>query len=132
MVMPSRMVVDEEDIFNREYFKNMNDSASDMYYQALLDTDKNTGELILKNNIKGYNDAAIKKVNNYILSGNIDLKKMKKKNIAILYVPQIIGDNPLPQFNENGKSVLNVKVGDKIRVKFRKDRSVASYFRYSV
>lgn len=126
MVMPSRMVVDEEDIFNREYFKNMNDSASDMYYQALLDTDKNTGELILKNNIKGYNDAAIKKVNNYILSGNIDLEKMNKKNIAILYVPQIIGDNPLPQFNENGKSVLNVKVGDKIRVKFRKDRSVAS------
>lgn len=126
MVMPSRMIIEESNISNKEYFKNMNDSASDMYYKALIDRDKYTKELILKNNIKGYNDAAIKKVGNYILDGNIDLEKMKKENLAILYRPQIIGDNPFPQFNKNGRSVLDVNVGDKIRVKFRKDRDVSS------
>lgn len=126
MVMPSRMIVEENDISNKEYFKNMNDSASDMYYKDLLERDKETKELILKNNIKGYNDAAIGRMKSYLLDGDITLEKMKKENLAILYIPQIIGNNPFPQFNENGKSVLDINVGDKIKVKFRKDRDVSS------
>lgn len=126
MVMPSRLILNENEISNKTYFKNMNDSSVDMYYKALLDTDKSTNELILKNNIKGYNDAALKKTSEYLLDGDIDIEKMKREDLAVLYLPQIIEGNSRPQFNNSGKSVLNIKVGDKITVKFRKDKDVSS------
>ncbi|SJP59403.1 ABC exporter transmembrane subunit, DevC protein [Clostridioides difficile] len=126
MVMPSRLILNENEISNKVYFKNMNDSSSDMYYKMLLDTDKSTNELVLKNNIKGYNDAALKKTSEYLLDGNIDIDKMKKEDLAVLYLPQIIEGNPRPQFNNSGKSVLDTKVGDKIKVKFRSDKNVSS------
>lgn len=126
MVMPSRLILNENEISNKTYFKNMNDSSTDMYYKALLDTDKSTKELILKNNIKGYNEAALRKTSKYLLDGNIDIEKMKKEDLAVLYLPQIIEGNSRPQFNDSGKSVLDIKVGDKITVKFRKDKDVSS------
>ncbi|MGX9758289.1 FtsX-like permease family protein [Clostridioides difficile] len=126
MVMPSRLILNENEILNKTYFKDMNDSASDMYYKALLDTDKSTNELVLKNNIKGYNDSALKKIREYLLDGNIDIDKMKKEDLAVVYIPQIIEGNTRPQFNDSGKSILDIKVGDQITVKFKTDKDVSS------
>jgi len=121
MVMPSRMVIDKKDRINLNFYKRINSAVSNTYVEAFLDKDKITGELILKNNIKGYNDAALEKLKNYLKEGNIDINKMKKGKIAVLYIPRVIKDGK-PLFNGKGEKVINIKPGDKIKIKFKEDK----------
>ncbi|MCU9808430.1 hypothetical protein LEQ06_09780 [Paraclostridium sp. AKS46] len=78
-LIPSKMILKEDDLTNREYFENLNKSVSDMYFNSYLAKDKNTNELLLKNTFRGYNDFALEKLKGYVIAGNIDIEKMKKK-----------------------------------------------------
>ncbi|WP_371025370.1 ABC transporter permease [Paraclostridium ghonii] len=119
-LVPSKMVMNEADITNKEYFKNLNIGASDMYFNSYLAKDKNTNELLLKNSFRGYNDVALKKLKDYVIEGNIDIDKMKEEGLAVLYIPQTNEDNfvELPQ----GDSVLDIKPGDTVTIKFRENK----------
>lgn len=119
-LIPSKMILNEEDITNKEYFENLNKSVNDMYLNSYLAKDKNTSELLLKNTFRGYNDFALEKLKDYVIGGNIDIEKMKKEGLAVLCIPQTNEDSfsALPY----GKSVLGIKPGDKITIKFRKNK----------
>lgn len=121
-LVPSKLILNESDISNKKYFDNLNESVSDMYFNSYLGKDKNTNELLLKNSFRGYNDAALNKLKNYVIKGNINIKKMKEEDIAVLCVPQTNEDSmsALPE----GKSVLNIKPGDKVTVKFRENKTL--------
>ncbi|MBS5788111.1 MAG: ABC transporter permease [Clostridioides difficile] len=119
-LVPSKLILNESDISNKKYFDNLNIDASDMYFNSYLRKDKNTNELLLKNSFRGYNDDALNKLENYVIKGNINIKKMDEENIAILSVPQTNEDNmsALPE----GESVLNIKPGEKVTIKFRENK----------
>ena len=120
-LIPSKMILEEKDILNQKYFDNLNYGASDTFFHSYLGKDKNTGELILKDNFRGYNDAALEKLKNYLLTGTIDISRMKKDDLAIVYIPQVnekFNRQPL----RDGKSALDIKAGDKINIKFRKNK----------
>ena len=119
-LVPSKLIINESDISNKKYFNNLNKGASDMYFDSYLSKDKNTNELLLKNSFRGYNDAALNKLKNYVIEGNINIKKMKEEGLAVLCVPQTNEDgmSALPE----GKSVLNIKPGDKVTIKFRENK----------
>lgn len=119
-LVPSKLILNEDDISNKQYFDNLNNGASDMYFNSYLKKDKNTNELLLKNSFRGYNDAALSKLKKYVIDGNINIKKMNEENIAILCIPQTNEDSfsELPE----GESVLNIKPGDKVTVKIRENK----------
>ncbi|WP_315167630.1 ABC transporter permease [Metaclostridioides mangenotii] len=119
-LVPSKLILNESDISNKKYFDNLNIGASDMYFNSYLSKDKNTNELLLKNSFRGYNDDALNKLEDYVIKGNINIKKMADENIAILSVPQTneYSMDALPE----GESVLNIKPGDKVTIKFRENK----------
>ena len=110
-VLYSRMLLDESQIAEPAYFEQMNSFA---YYKnvlkGLLTEDKNTGGIILKNNLYGYDDSLLKRLDKYLLDGEIDINKMKNEDIALIRIPHPIGPN-----------VVDLKVGDKVKVTFRED-----------
>lgn len=121
-LVPSKLILNESDISNKKYFDRLNEKVSDMYFNSYLSKDKNTNELLLKNSFRGYNDAALNKLKNYVIKGDINIKKMNEEDIAVLYVPQTNEDSmsALPE----GESVLNIKPGDKVTVKFRENKTL--------
>jgi ABC-type transport system, involved in lipoprotein release, permease component len=124
MYMPSRLIIDDEDILAKDFYKLLNESASDIYYKSYSGMDKNGNEFVLKNSIRGYNRNALNKLTNYLIEGTIDANKMENEDVAVLFIPQFTDKSPV--YFGKGKSVAELKVGDKITVKFRKDKDVAS------
>lgn len=126
MIMYSRMVMDKKDILNQKYFDYINnDYRGDGLFKGYLVKDKKTNELIMKNNLRGYDDNALNKLKNYVESGEIDIEKMKKEDLAIVYIPKSNEDNVE---SIAGKNVLDIKVGDTVKLKFREDRQIDEAF----
>ena len=48
---------------------------------------------LLKQKLKGFNDEMLKSLNEYLVSGKIDIEKMKKENLAVVYMPYIYDNN---------------------------------------
>lgn len=124
MYIPSRLIIDDEDILAKDFYKLLNESASDTYYKSYSGMDKNGNEFVLKNSIRGYNRNALKKLKNYLIEGTIDVNKMENEDVAVLFIPQFTDKSPV--YFGKGKGVADLKTGDKITVKFRKDKDVAS------
>ncbi|WP_057556457.1 ABC transporter permease [Paraclostridium sordellii] len=77
-IMNGIMVMNENDITNKGYFENINKSSrGEGLFKGYLVKDKSNNELILKQNLRGYDDKALKELNNYLIEGNIDIEKMK-------------------------------------------------------
>ncbi len=119
-ILYSRMIMNKDDILNQKYFDIINkDSRGEGLFKGYLVEDKKTKELILKNNLRGYDDRALEKLNDYIDSGEINIEKMKKENLAAVYVPKANKDN---MRTVGGKNVVDIKVGDTVKVKFRENK----------
>lgn len=104
-----------------DHYKMVNSTP---YYKdyPLLIKDNTTGKYTMRQRLRGYNDEMINSLEKYLVHGSINLDKMKKENLAILYVPQISKTN---KFNHNyipgtGTPVVNTKVGDTIKIKYPK------------
>lgn len=119
-LIPSKMILNEEDIKNQKYFNNLNLGVKDMYFNSYLDKDKNTNELILKNSLRGYNDSALNKLKRYTIKGDINIKDMKEHADAILYIPQT--NNKSIRVLLQGESVVNIQPGDSVTIKFRENK----------
>ncbi|WP_195948290.1 FtsX-like permease family protein [Paraclostridium bifermentans] len=115
-VMYSRMFLDSKEIKNFKYFDEVNEQG---YNKKVLNgvLVKSNNEYILKNCIYGYDKSMLNKEKSFIRSGNIDIEKMDNENIALIYIPKA---NFFTN-SENSDVVLNLKVGDTVKVKFRKD-----------
>lgn len=87
------------------------ENKSDFYANVLngvFTKIKNTDNYLLKNCIYGYNDKLIKELKPYLLEGDINIEKMKNKDVILLRMPR------------GGKRdyEFNIKPGDKITEKF--------------
>ncbi|MCT4507720.1 MAG: ABC transporter permease [Tepidibacter sp.] len=120
MLMNSKLIINENDILNQKYFDKLNSESNHEYFDYFFGKDKKTNELILRNNFRGYNDYALKKLNDYVLDGDIDINKMKNQDLAVVYIPQVNEKNYRPL--RKGDSILDIRPGDNVTVKFRKDK----------
>lgn len=114
----------EVDKINRlDYYEAIN---STLYYKEypLFTKNNTTGKYTLKQKLRGYNDEMIKSLEKYLVSGNINLKKMKKENLAIVYVPEISKTKKYQKTFTHGKGTpaVDIKVGDTIKVKYPNGR----------
>ncbi|MCC0629475.1 MULTISPECIES: ABC transporter permease [unclassified Clostridioides] len=104
-----------------DYYEIMNSTPYHKDY-PLLTKNKTTGKYTLTQKLRGYNDEMINSLEKYLVSGSINLEKMKKENLAIVYVPQI---SKINKYNKSyipgvGTPVVNIKVGDTIKIKYPK------------
>lgn len=125
-IMNGRMVINKDDIANEGYFDSINKSIrGSNLFKGYLVKDKINDELILKQNLRGYDEKALKELNNYLVQGNINVEKMKKEDLAVVYVPMVTEEKfdggVMYNCVDNGKPVANIKVGDTVKVKFRED-----------
>ncbi|UOW68551.1 ABC transporter permease [Paraclostridium bifermentans] len=125
-IMNGRMVINKGDIATEGYFDSINKSSrGSNLFKGFLVKDKINDELILKQNLRGYDEQALKELNNYLVQGNIDIEKMKKEDLAVVYVPMVTEEKfdggVMYNCVDNGKPVTNIKVGDTVKVKFRED-----------
>ena len=125
-IMNGRMVMNEKDITNKDYFEHINKSIRGKnLFKGYLVKDNTNNELILKQNLRGYDKKALNKLNDYLIEGKIDIEKMKNEDLAVVYVPRVVEqkDKEGTSYNlvDNGTPVANIKVGDTVKVKFRED-----------
>ncbi|WP_055335006.1 ABC transporter permease [Paraclostridium sordellii] len=125
-IMNGRMVIDDKTKFNENYFDSINKSIrGESLFKGYLVKDKLNDELILKQNLRGYDDKALKELSNYLVAGKIDINKMKNEDLAVVYIPRVVekkhGVKIEYNIVDNGNPVADIKVGDTVKVKFRED-----------
>ena len=121
------MPIEKSKILDKQFFE---DTASHGGYfgevlNGLMIHDKKNNEYLLKQKLKGYNEEMLKELNEYLVSGEINIDKMKKENLAVVYVPYVyekfkgykeVGDHTY------GKPIVDIKVGDTVKVKYPKGK----------
>ncbi|CEN23308.1 ABC transporter permease [[Clostridium] sordellii] len=119
-VLYSRMILDKSKVSEPDYFEQKNSTPYNKnVLNGLLVQKENSNDVIIKHNIYGYDEKLLKGLEKYLKNGEIDLNKMKNEPIALINIPHPIGPN-----------VLNLKVGDKVKVTFRVDgNSSNGYFK---
>lgn len=115
----ARMFLKENQILDKEYFKEENEWTYNKDVLAGLLVDCGNGDKILKSGVYGYNDTLLKKLDKHLAKGNVNLKEMNNEEVAIAMVPK-----------NNGKYIVGVDIGDKLKVTFREDGiSSEEYFK---
>ncbi|MCP3317907.1 FtsX-like permease family protein [Clostridioides difficile] len=118
-ILDTRIEVDK--LNGLDYYNIINSTP---YYKdfPLFIKNKNTGKYTMKQKLRGYNDEMINSLEKYLVSGSINLERMKKENLAILYVPQVSKTNKykLSYTPGTGTPAVDIKVGDTIKVKYPK------------
>ncbi|WP_434794177.1 hypothetical protein TPDSL_09210 [Terrisporobacter petrolearius] len=133
-ILQSRMVLDKKDILDMEFIEQLNNGGyTGSVLNGLLFKDKKSDKYLLKQKLKGFNDEMLKSLDKYVVSGKIDIEKMKKENLAVIYMPYIV-DTFYGTKNVvvgGGKPLANIKVGDTVTIKYPKGKidNVESYWK---
>ncbi|UEL48815.1 ABC transporter permease [Terrisporobacter hibernicus] len=133
-ILQSRMVLDKKDILDMEFIEQLNNGGyTGSVLNGLLFKDKKSDKYLLKQKLKGFNDEMLKSLDKYVVSGKIDIEKMKKENLAVIYIPYIV-DTFYGTKNVvvgGGKPLANIKVGDTVTIKYPKGKidNVESYWK---
>ena len=123
-ILYSRMILNKEDILDMKFIEDLSNGYAGSVLNGLLAKDKETGKYLLKQKLKGFNDEMLKSLDEYVISGKIDIEKMKKENLAVIYMPQI-AENFYGMKNiviGKGNPLANIKVGDIVTVKYPKGK----------
>lgn len=125
-ILNTRMQIDKDKVLDKQFFDCLKKGG---YYgevlNGLLIDDKSTGDYLIKQKLKGYNDEMLKSLNKYRTSGEIDIDKIKTENLAVVYIPHTyevfegyrdIGNHTY------GKPIVDIKVGDTVKVKYPKGK----------
>lgn len=124
-ILHTRMILDKEDILDMKFIEELGSGGyTGNVLNGLLAEDKETGKYLLKQKLKGFNDEMLKSLDEYVISGNIDIEKMKKENLAVIYMPHIIDTfyGTKDVVVGKGKPLSNIKVGDTVAVKYPKGK----------
>lgn len=133
-ILQSRMVLDKKDILDMEFIEQLNNGGyTGSVLNGLLFKDKKSDKYLLKQKLKGFNDEMLKSLDKYVVRGKIDIEKMKKENLAVIYMPYIV-DTFYGTKNVvvgGGKPLANIKVGDTVTIKYPKGKidNVESYWK---
>ncbi|WP_343338700.1 hypothetical protein TPELB_09010 [Terrisporobacter petrolearius] len=133
-ILQSRMVLDKKDILDMEYIEQLNNGGyTGSVLNGLLFKDKKSDKYLLKQKLKGFNDEMLKSLDKYVVSGKIDIEKMKKENVAVIYMPYIVDTfyGTKDVVVGGGKPLANIKVGDTVTIKYPKGKidNVESYWK---
>lgn len=128
-ILNSRMPIKKDGILNMKFYESMcKGGYTGNVLKGLLIEDKENKGYLVKQKLKGYNDEMIDELNKYIVNGEINKEKMKKENLAVVYVPYAyqpyedykdyydIGDHTY------AKPIVDIKVGDTVKVKYPKGK----------
>lgn len=125
-ILQSRLVLPKKDLLEKDFNKQLDSEiyVRDVLNGSLID-DKSSDTYLMKQKLKGYNDEMIKSLEDYLVSGKIDIEKMKKENLAVVYMPYIYDDNGTKGKvlgGNTGSPLANIKVGDTVTVKYPKGK----------
>lgn len=125
-VINSRLVLPKKDLLDMEFIKQNDEEA---YFKDVLNgtimEDEDINNYLVKQKLKGFNDEMLKSLNEYLVSGKIDIEKMKKENLAVVYIPYIYenyGTRDIVLGRNTGEPLVNIKVGDTVTVKYPKGK----------
>lgn len=124
-ILHSRMLLDKEDILDMGYIEQINNGGyTANVLNGLLAKDKESGQYLLKQKLKGFNDEMLKSLDEYVVSGKIDRERMKKENLAVIYMPYIVDTfyGMKDTVVGGGKPLADIKVGDTVTIKYPKGK----------
>lgn len=93
-----------DEINNYEYNKNL--------FGGVFTKDRSDKNYVVKGCLYGYKKNNIESLRPYLKEGKIDINKMENENVALLRMPK----------DGKGNYVFNIKPGDKVKIKFPKDK----------
>jgi len=125
-ILNSRLVLPKKDLLEKDFNKQLDSEiyVRDVLNGTLID-DKSSDTYLMKQKLKGYNDEMIKSLEDYLVSGKIDIEKMKKENLAVVYMTYIYDDNGTKDKvlgGNTGSPLANIKVGDTVTIKYPKGK----------
>jgi ABC-type antimicrobial peptide transport system permease subunit len=122
--LQTRMDIPKEKMIDVAYYEQENEKnkQTDSGYE-MIDSKEVDGYTI-KQQLKGFNDEMLNSLNDYLVSGEIDINKMKNSNTAILYLPHTYDE--YEGYRDivvgGGKPVADIKVGDTVKIKAPKGK----------
>lgn len=133
-VLHSRMLLDKKDILDMGYIEQTNNGGyTANVLNGLLVKNKESGQYLLKQKLKGFNDEMLKSLDEYVVSGKIDRERMKKENLAVIYMPYIVDTfyGMKDTVVGGGKPLADIKVGDTVTIKYPKGKitDIESYWK---
>ena len=125
-VLQSRLVLPKKDLLEKDFIKELDNEiyVKDVLNGSLID-DKINDTYLMKQKLKGYNDEMLKSLDDYLVSGKIDIDKMKKENLVVVYMPYIYDDNGMKSKvlgANTGSPLANINVGDTVTIKYPKGK----------
>lgn len=115
----TRMDIPKEKIIDVDYYKQLNEENKQHDRGYNMIANKKIGGYTIKQQLKGFNDEMLNSLNDYLVSGKIDINKMKNTNTAILYMPHTYDEyeGSRDTVIGGGTPVADIKVGDTVKVK---------------
>lgn len=118
-------VIDDGRERNDAYYDNMNALMKEHSGFELAGHDG--VDQVFRSNLCGYNTEALKKLNDYVISGSFDAEKGLKQDEIIVGVLSLDdtkdteNENADVSWYKNGSRLMPYKAGDKIKIKYGKD-----------
>ncbi len=122
-ILHTRMDIPKNKFNDLNYYKDKDENSKKVRagHEFLENKEKNA--YTIKQQIKGYNDEMIKSLDDYVVSGKIDIEKMKNSNTVVLYMPHTYSSGEYSnKITGGGKPVVDIKVGDTVKVKSPKGK----------
>ncbi len=109
----SSMEIEKSKMKEKAYFDEQNKNS---YYKEVVKGiyKEKENSYIIKNTVYGYNDEAIKELNNHLLEGKVDVQRLKSGEACVLYYPAYYMN--LKKKVDDRNLILGYKVGDYIEI----------------
>jgi ABC-type antimicrobial peptide transport system permease subunit len=111
-------LINESQYTNKHFFDSTNKMKRLKKYFNGICTKEENGNYLIKGNLYGYDNLMIQKLNDYLIDGSLDMKRMDEKGEVIVCLPEDGG---------TGKyDTIKIQPGDKIRIKVPKSINVTA------
>ena len=118
--IPIRVIDDKKILRNDEYYKEHNRNLEKIYGYG--DEGFDGKEYVYKSKLCGYNDNALRALENYVIEGNFTIDSLKDDEVILSVFSMADKNNKgTPGHFKNGVPLMNYHVGDKIVYKYRED-----------
>ena len=119
--LPIRVVDNKDTEKNGKYFEQSNKKKKEVY--GYSDCGFDGEDQVYKSVLYGYNDNALKKLYKYLIDGNYTPENLKTNELILCEMRESeekTGSQKVGWY-KNGKPLIQYKVGDRIRIKYRED-----------
>ncbi|MGL6106652.1 ABC transporter permease [Romboutsia sp.] len=120
----TRMDIPKDKMLDLNFYKQLNEHRKSQDRGFEMIESKNIDGYTIKQQLKGYNDEMLNSLNDYLVSGEIDISKMKNSNSVVLYMPYTYDEYEgyRDTVVGGGQPVVDIKVGDTVKVKIPKEK----------